>query len=221
MSDQQALPRFAVLTGVEVVGNTITINTALPDRGLGYNTDDLRKWFKEDLLRWALEHGGEVRGKVVRLNGPTTVPAAVFAGVLVNELYAERIEQSTIKPGEWLIIAAHNDREAPLPVRYKPGHVVRAQVFGHEVPNLVIRGYSLGDQFQLCGMDNREQVWVAKADILAFQRRLARYEESKFNEIPRFRKPFEDLGLRNGQRVRFMLFGNSCTGRVSAIRPAS
>lgn len=111
--------------------------------------------------------------------------------------------------------------DAPLPVVYEPGQVVRAQVFGHEVSNLVICSFSLGEQFQLCGTDNREQVWVAKTDIVRFERRLSRYEESSFSEIPHFRKPFDDLGCRNGNHVRFVLFGKSCTGRITAIRPAS
>lgn len=221
MAETTALPKFEVLKGVAVNGSIITVETQLPDRGLGYSMEDLRKWFKQNLHLWLLEHAEEVRGKTVRFSGPNTLPAALYGGIAVAKLGAERVQISTPNPNEWLTVAAHDDREAPVPVVYEPGHVVRARVFGREVSNLVIRSYSLGDQFQLCGMENREQVWVAKRDILRFERRLSRYEERNFSEIPKYRKPFDDLGLKNGQRVRFTLFGCESTGRISALRPAS
>lgn len=216
-----ALPRFQVISGITAEYNTITVNVQNPDRGAGYDTNDLRKWFKEDLLRWLVENGETVKGKTLRLSGAAALPNGIFFGFAVAKLGAERVQQSTMTPGQWLTIAAHDDPEAPLPVVYEPGQVVRARVFGHEVSNLVIRSYSLGDQFQVCGTDNREQCWVAKTDIIRFERRLSRYEESSFSEIPHFRRPFDDLGVRNGNHVRFILFGKSCTGRITALRPAS
>ncbi len=215
------LPRFQVISGITMEYEIITVNVQNPDRGVGYDTNDLRKWFKEDFLHWLVENGETVKGKTLRLSGSAALANGIFFGFSVAKLGAERVQQSTMTPGQWLTIAAHDDPEAPLPVIYEPGQVVRARVFGHEVSNLVIRSYSLGDQFQLCGTDNREQVWVAKTDIVRFERRLSRREESSFHEIPRFRKPFDDLCLRNGNSVRFILFGQSCTGRITAIRPAS
>lgn len=217
----EALPKFDVLKGVAVNGSIITVETQLPDRGLGYGMEDLRKWFKQGLYAWLLEHADEVRGKTVRFSGPNTLPAALYGGIAVAKLGAERVQISTPNPNEWLTVAAHDDREAPVPVVYEPGHMVRARCFGKEVWNLIIRAVALGDQFQLCSEKNREQCWVRKQDLVRFERMLRPYEEGRFSEIPRYRRPFDDLGVRNNQRVRFALFGHEVEGRVTATREAS
>jgi hypothetical protein len=102
--------------------------------------------------------------------------------------------------------------------------VVRARVFGHELSGLIVRATSLGEEggkCQLCGRENREQVWVPRRDILAFERWLSASEAREFFEMPEYRRPFENPNLRNGEKIRFRVFGKEASGRVTAVRNAS
>lgn len=115
-----ALPRFDVVSGITVEGNTITVNVQNPDRGAGYDTNDLRRWFKEDLLRWLVENGETVKGKTLRMNGAAALANGLFFGFAVAKLGAERVQQSTMTPGQWLTIAAHDDPDGHFDPKKNP-----------------------------------------------------------------------------------------------------
>lgn len=217
---QAELPRFKVLVGVEVNGSTITVTSKLPDRGAGYNMDQLRRWFKEDFHCWLLENSGRVKGKAVRFSGPNTLPGSLYSGISVAKLGAERVQVSTPVPGEWLTVAAHDDPEAPLPVVYEPGHIVRARVFGEEIPGLVVIANGIGGTFQLTGEENAERVWVSRKDILGYEGSISLSREELFAEQPRYRYR-GDTPVHSGQTARFRLFGRTVSGRVTALRAAS
>ena len=219
MNPAAELSRFDVLVGVDVTPETITIASKLPDQGAGYNTNDLRRWFKESLHEWLLANAAKVKGRTVRFSGPNTLPATLYAGIAVAKLGAASVQVSE-RGGGWLTVAAHNDPEAPLPVVYEPGHVVRARAFGHEVSGLVIRAASLGGQFQICARENREQVWIGNADVLSYEGVIPPREENIYAEQPKYRRP-RGSAPNMGATVRFQLFGRNAEGRVTATRPNS
>lgn len=217
---QAELPRFKVLTGVEVSEGTITVKSVLPDRGAGYDLNQIRRWFKEDFHRWLVENGSAVKGKTVRFSGPNTVPGSLYAGIAVAKLGAERVQVSSQTSGEWIPVASHDDPEAALPVVYEPGHIVRARVFGEEVSGLVVIANGIGGTFQLTGQENAERVWVSRKDILGYEGIISSSRESFFAEQPRYRHR-GDCPVHSGQTARFRLFGRTVSGRVTALRAAS
>lgn len=218
-----------ILKSVQVDGNSITFVTTLPPRELALTQAEIQDTFWKQMDSWVGEHGPEVAGKSVYFDGAILAATmGTVAGGLFYELRASEVfirdtgQKDSNNPDKKFWTRVLNKSRRPWSIRQ--GQVVTACVFGHEVSGLVVRAASLGadgGQYQLCGRDNREQAWVARRDIQRFERWLSSYEEQDFNEIPRYRRPFDDLAVRNGSRVRFILFGQSCTGRVSALRPAS
>lgn len=218
-----------ILKSVQADGNSITFLTTLPPRELALTQEQIQDTFWRQMDAWVGEHGAEVAGKSVYFDGAILAATmGTVAGGLFYELRASEVfirdtgQKDPNYPDKKFWTRVLNKNRRPWSIRQ--GQVVSARVFGHEVSGLVVRAASLGadgGQYQLCGRDNREQVWVARRDVLRFERWLSLYEERDFAEIPHYRRPFDDLAVRNGSRVRFILFGKSCTGRVSALRPAS
>lgn len=217
------------LKSVHVDGNSITFLTALPPRELGMTQEQIQATFWEQMDHWVSEHGSEVAGKAVYFDGAILAATmGTAAGGLFYELRATEVfirdtgQKDPNNPDKKFWTRVLNKNRRPWSIRQ--GQVVTARVFGHEVSGLVVRAASLGangGQYQLCAMQNQEQVWVGRGDVLRFERWLSLREEAGFFEIPRYHRPFNDPGARNGSRVRFFVFGKSCTGRVTAIRPAS
>jgi hypothetical protein len=217
-NEMNSMPRFSILADASVSGEVITLTFALPDRGAGYDTDALRRWFKEDLIEFFQIH--DVHGKTVRFSGPNILPGAYIAGAVVGMLGAARVETST-GTGEWLPVAAHDDPEVPIPVTYGLGHIVRAQVFGTEIPGLVVVSVGISGSYQLAGMDNCERVWVGKWDILEFEGVLPQNREYRFADQPRYYRPGRAPAIAQGQTTRFSLFGREVEGRVTSVARAS
>lgn len=209
---------FTLVTGLPEKG------TVDPDTGKPYGTDDLRSWFREEILAWIRDNEKKIRGKKLRFFGGNLLVNGFVAGFATAKVGASAIQVSLpAAPGtpwqqvEWMTVVELGE----LPVVFEPGHVVRARVFGHEVSGLVIRAASLGGQFQLCTRENREQVWVAKNDIFAYEGVIPIREEDYYAEQPRYRRPRGEAAPQSGQMVRFQLFGREAEGRVTAVRPAS
>jgi len=153
--------------------NTLTIVTALPERGLGIPTPEIVRVFKAEVMELITRYRDRLRGATVRLSGPNVVANAVFAGFAFAKAGAHRIEQEQ-QGGVWVTVAAHDDPDAPVPITWEPGMVVRARLFGHEAKVRIIgvgTGYRGRRRVQV--KSGRQSAWIDEDDVLEF----VRYED--------------------------------------------
>lgn len=150
--------------------DTLTIRTALPDRGLGVPTDAIVRAFKAEVLDLIRRYGDDLRGATVRLSGPNVVANAAFAGFAFGKVGAHRIEQEQ-QGGVWVLVAAHDDPDAPVPLAWEPGMWVKARLFGHVAEVKIIgigTGYRGRRRVQVKA--NGQSAWIDAEDVLEFVR---------------------------------------------------
>lgn len=159
-----------IVRSAEFFGDVLTISTDLPERGAGVSTEEIARVFKSEVMDLIARYRDRLRGASVRLSGRNILANGAFAGFAFAKAGAHRIEQEQ-QGGEWVTVAAHDDPDAPIPITWEPGMVVRARLFGHEAEVVIIgvgTGYRGSRRVQVKA--GRQSAWMDEDDVLEFIR---------------------------------------------------
>jgi hypothetical protein len=141
----------------------LVIKTDLPQAG--HTMSELTDKFKSELAETLAAWGAQ--GRTVGFDGRLGVPMALAAGFLCKNAGAMNVDVMVPAEARFYRVAGHDDPTAPAPLRYEPGMVVKALMFGYEVEVLVI-SVSLGRRLQV--EKGKQRAWIDEDDVIGFVR---------------------------------------------------
>lgn len=157
------MAEIKIIQEVTVEDGRLVIKTDLPQAG--HTMSELADAFKVELAGALAAWGA--RGRTVGFDGRLGVPMALAAGFICKNAGAMNVDVMVPAEARFYRVAGHDDPTAPAPLRYEPGMVVKARLFGHEVEVLVI-SVSLGNRLQV--EKNKQRAWIDEGDVIKFVR---------------------------------------------------